>query len=151
MTVAGELQQLLSQFAKRYQFATPQLGGDGRCALLLDGDLEVMVLQGGNRIYLEAQVLTLPTDQRQVEELLVQCLHLHLTRLQDKQEVLSVDPEGNDLVLFRPLPALGLTLVDFEQALESFVNSLEFWTANTSGTVASWTAVPLPASQILFP
>ena len=149
MTMAGELDLLLARFAEHRGLARPRADAGGRYYMLLDGDLEVAVLQGGDRIYLEGRLEPVPADRRKAEELLGHHLRLHLARLREKHEVLSLEPEGDDLVLFRQLPAHALTLREFERALEDFANGLEFWSDRALGPQR--TLVPPPEMQMLFP
>ena len=147
--MAGELDTLLAQFTERHGLTKAQIDDSGRYFMLLDGDLEVTVFQGGDRIYLEGHLESLPADQRKAEELLGHYLRLHLARLRSKQEVLSLEPGSDELVLFRQLPARSLTITEFEQALEDFANSLEIW-INTVAEPAH-TLAPPPSIQMLFP
>ena len=147
--MAGELDNLLTQFAERNSLAKPQADASGRYFLLLDGDLEVAVLQGGDCIYLEGRLEPLPADARKAEALLSHRLRLHLARLRDKHEVLSLEADSEDFVLFRQLSVRYLSINDFEQALEDFANSLEFWISR--GSESAPLQAPPPTMQMLFP
>lgn len=147
--MAGELDTLLTQFAERHDLAKLRADANGRYFLLLDGETEVVLLQGGDRIYLEGRLEPLPSDERKAEELLGHYLRLHLARLLDHQEVLSLEPDGNHLVVFRQLPARALTMTEFEQALGDFANNLEFWTSNAVEPERAW--APPPTMHMLFP
>lgn len=147
--MVGELDTLLTQFAERHDLAKPRADANGRYFLLLDGELEIALLQGGDRIYLEGRLEPLPADERKAEELLGRYLRLHLARLRNHQEVLSLESDGDHLVVFRQLPARALTMTEFEQALGDFTNNLEFWTNNAADPVRTW--VPLPTMHMLFP
>ena len=147
--MAGELDTVLTQFAERHGLAKLRADASGRYFMLVDGDLEIALLQGGDRIYLEGRLEQLPSDQRKAEELLSHYLRLNLARLQDQQEVLCLEPDGDELVLFRQLPARALTINGFEQALEDFANGLEYW--SSGATAADRPLAPPPTMQMLFP
>lgn len=147
--MAGELDTVLARFAERHGLAKPQADANGRYFLLLDGELEVALLQGGDRIYLEGRLEPLPSDERKAEELLGRYLRLHLARLRDHQEVLGLEPDGARLVVFRQLSARALTVTEFEQALGDFANNLEFWTSRVAEPARTWG--PPPAMHMLFP
>lgn len=147
--MAGELDTLLTQFAERHDLAKLRADANGRYFLLLDGETEVVLLQGGDRIYLEGRLEPLPSDERKAEELLGHYLRLHLARLLDHREVLSLEPGSDHLVVFRQLPARALTMAEFEQALGDFANNLEFWTSNAAEPARTW--APPPTMHMLFP
>jgi hypothetical protein len=147
--MAGELDTLAAQFAERRQLNQPQRVEQGRYYFLFDGSLEVALFQTGDRIYLEGRLEAIPADNLQAEAVLTRNLKRHLARLQDKQEVLSMDPEDGRLVLFRQLPARSLSILDFEQAMEAFVNGLAFWSEDTGGRPQA--ATQPPPMHMLFP
>ena len=149
LAMAGELDTIMTQFAERHDLKQLQADGGGRYFILLDGDLEIALLQGGDRIYLEGRLEQVPSDERKAEELLSQYLRLNLAQLQDKQEVLSLEPDSDELVLFRQLPARALSIAEFEKALEEFANGLEYWTSGVTAPVRP--LAPPPMMQMLFP
>ncbi|MEZ5581692.1 MAG: CesT family type III secretion system chaperone [Candidatus Competibacteraceae bacterium] len=147
--MAGELDKLAAQFAERRQLNEPHRDEQGRYYFLFDGSLEVALFQTGDRIYLEGRLAPIPADNLQAEAVLTRNLKRHLARLRDKQEVLSMDPEDGRLVLFRQLSARSLSILDFEQAMESFVNGLAFWSEDAGSRPQA--AVPPPPMHMLFP
>ena len=123
----GELDSLAAQFAARHDLQPPSRDEEGRYHFLIDGDLEIALFQHGHKIVLEAQLQPLPGGRNEVGPFLEQSLRRHLGRLRDHQEVLSLDPDDDRLVLFRQLSAPGLSVVDLDQAIGDFANGLAFW------------------------
>lgn len=146
--MAGELERLLEQFAARWTFDTPSPDEQDRYSLVLDGNLRITLFQSGDQIYLEGHPGSLPEDSRQAEERLGDILRKHLAGLEKQEEVLSLAPASDDLLLFRRLPARTLNLADLEKALEAFSNRLEFWAYELAGGLSN--RAPLPM-HILFP
>jgi len=123
----GELDSLAGQFAARHDLQAPSRDEHGRYHFLIDGELEIALFQHGNQILIEGQLQPLPDGRNEAGALLEQSLRRHLGRLRDHQEVLSLDPDDDRLVLFRQLGARGLSLADFDQAIGDFANGLAFW------------------------
>lgn len=126
----------------------PKPDEKNRYSLVLDGSLRIILFQSGDQIYLEGHPGSLPEDSRQTEEQLRDIMRKHLAGLEKYQEVLSLNPVGDDLLLFRRLPARALNLADLEKAIETFSNRLEFWTRELAG--GSFNQAPLPM-HIVFP
>lgn len=146
--MAGELENLLRQFARRWSLDDPKPDERGQYFFVLDGNLRITLFQTGNQIYLEGRPGALPEqDPRRTDELLGEILRKHLVGLEKNEEVLSLDSAGDELVLFRHLPSQMLSLADLEIALETFSNRLEFWMRQLSGTQPRFT----PPMHIVFP
>ena len=146
--MAGELEKRLEQFAARWSLDKPEPNEQNRYSLVIDGSLRITLFQIGDQVFLEGHPGSLPEDSRQAGEQLGDILRKHLAGLEKHEEVLSLDPAGDDLLLFRRLSAKTLDLADLEKAIESFSNRLEFWARELSGG-PSYRA-PLPM-HIVFP
>ncbi len=147
--MAGELESLLSVFTQQRGMVKPGSDEHGRYYFLFDGDLEVCLFQTGERIYMEGDIGALPPDPVRTEAFLRGRLRRNLARLGDRHEVLSIDPDSDRLVLFRQLPARKLSNLDFDRAMEDFVNALTFWDTETE--TVSREAVAPPPMRMLFP
>lgn len=125
--MAGELDMLMKQFTDRHRLSDPRRDEEGRYFLLFDGTLEVALFQTGERIYLEAPVVMLPTDKQEAELFLKKCLNKQLVRIPKGEGGLAMHPQEERLIFYRQISARFLAFLDFEQAIEHFVNGLEFW------------------------
>ncbi|EXJ15661.1 CesT family type III secretion system chaperone [Imhoffiella purpurea] len=144
------LSDLLGRFAARRDLGALGADAEGRYRLELDGWLEVRIFQSGGDLFLEGSPGRLPAEDPREPDRIADLLREQVRDLEDQEEVLSLDPEGEDLILFRRLQASGLRLDDFERALESFANRLERWTRRLAAdrTVPSPVAAPM---HIIFP
>jgi len=146
--MAGELDALAQQFAAGHDLRPPTRDEAGLYRFLIDGNLEITLFQHGNQIVIEGRLDPLPSGRNEAGAILEQNLRRHLGRLRDHQEVLSLDPESHQLVLFRQLAARRLTSADFDQAIGDFANGLAFW-QNSSGP-STRPATP-PRQQVFRP
>ncbi|MFZ4791739.1 MAG: CesT family type III secretion system chaperone [Candidatus Competibacteraceae bacterium] len=146
--MAGELEKLLRQFARRWGLDEPKPDERGQYFFVLDGNLHITLFQMGNQIYLEGRPGVLPEDFHQTVDPLREILHKHLVGLEKNEEVLSLDPTSDELLLFRRLPGQRLNLADLEIALETFSNQLEFWMRQLSGHQPRLAPPPM---HIVFP
>lgn len=146
--MVSELERRLEQFAVRWGLDEFKPDQQSRYFLVLDGNLRITLFQVGDQIYLEGHPGSLSEDSRQAEEQLTNILRKHLAGLEKHEEVLSLDPASDDLLLFRRLPARTLNLTDLEKAIEAFSNRLEFWVRELSGAPSLRAPLPL---HIVFP
>lgn len=143
-----ELEKLLNPFAAHWGLSELTPDQQGRYSVVLDGHLRIALFQTGPHIYLEARPGALAADARQVAEQLSHLLRKQLAGMEQHEEVLSLDPTTDEVLLFRRMPAQTLSLDQLEKALETFSNRLEFWRRELS-----WGSSP-PASlpmHIVFP
>jgi len=147
--MAKELDALMSEFTSRQRLNQPERDDQGRYFFVFDGDLEISLFQSGDRIFVEGYIGELPQERDSAEALLERMLHRHLARLRDKHEVLSINPEDGQLVLFRQLSARILDIRDLEKVLGEFINGLEFC-SNEFLQVPKQTTAP-PPMHMLFP
>jgi hypothetical protein len=47
--------------------------------------------------------------------------------MKTQREVLSLDKEAREVILYREVATDGLSAGDFEETVEGFVNTLEYW------------------------
>lgn len=146
--MAGELERLLEQFAARWGLDTPKPDEQSRYSLVLDGSLRIILFQSGDQIYLDGHPGSLPEDSRQAGEQLGDILRKLLAGFEKYEEVLSLDPVSDDVLLFRRLPARTLDLANLEKAIEAFSNRLEFWMRELSGRTTYQAPLPM---HIVFP
>lgn len=141
------LEPLLSAFAARWNLdaLTPDI--NGHYTFVFDGSFTVTVFQSGNALYLESRPGALPMSDQSDDEPLRKLLRLSLAGIERGADVLTLAEDSDTLVLFRRLPAAPVTgLRDFESALESFINRLEFWTR----VLAHQPPPPVPPALRLF-
>ncbi len=146
--MAGELENLLKQFVGRWSLDELRPDEQSRYSLVLDGHLRITLFQTGHQIYLEGHPGALTEDARQTGEQLREILRKHLAGLEKHEEVLSLDPDSDGVVLFRYLSARTLDLADLEKAIEAFSNQLEFWMRELSAGPARLAPLPM---HIVFP
>lgn len=125
--MADELAQLLDQFAGRWNLEPTSPDAQGQYLLELDGRLRLTLTQIGTQVYLEGTPGALPADRHLAGERLRTLLAATLTGRGQAEEVLSLDPDRDELVLFRCLAAPDLALDEFERHLEGFANRLDFF------------------------
>lgn len=67
--------------------------------------------------------------QTSSQHLLTSCLTLHAARFSklSGEEILSLEPETGELILWRSFAERDLSIPTFLQATEALVNELEFW------------------------
>jgi len=147
--MARELDSLITALAAHRVLATPERDEQGRFFLLLDGELEVGVLQHGDRIIIEAGVGPVPADPVRAEALLARVLQTGFARLKRRHEVMSIDPDGGGLVLFVEHPLRTMDLKGFERAIAMLAGGLEYWRALLNRDTAP--VMSSPALQVLFP
>lgn len=149
MSATG-LESLMTRFAARWNLDPLTPDADGEYRLRIDDHLDIRLFQSGGQIFLESSLGPLP--QEDPPDRLVRMLRLQLTAMPELEEVLTLAPEDETVMLFRRLPAGRRTLEDLERALEGFVNQLERWTRELSRqSPSSPTSPPIPTLQLFFP
>ncbi len=162
--MSNELMALMAALAERRGWRSPQ-AELGRYALVLDLNLELSLFQVDRLLYLEGWIAALPGSGPAREELLRRLLRLHLARIRDHGEVLTLadaEPNGADgaepadpagdarqLMLYWCLDVTTLDLPAFEEALGSFASALDFWVRAAAQAPAP--AGPPPGARMLFP
>ncbi|MTW22491.1 CesT family type III secretion system chaperone [Allochromatium palmeri] len=148
---ASTLEALMTHFAARRHLDPLTADADGGYHLRIDERLDIRLFQSGGQILLESSFGP-PLPPEDPPEQLLRMLRLQLTTMSAVEEVLTLNPEDETLMLFRRLPAGRQTLEDFEDALEGFVNQLERWTRELFQPASSApTAPPIPTLQLFFP
>jgi len=148
-----KLESMLASFAARRRIRMPDQGPDGILRLLVDGALSVgFSADQPNRFVVFGDVGPVPPDSADGRALLHRLLRLELATLNASDEVLSIDPERNQLVLWAAYADDGLTDEVFDRLLAQFLNALEFWRAQAEEEKppVSGGAGPV-APMILFP
>lgn len=105
---------------------------DGVYRLIFDNSLEVEIFKGeAAQIIVSSPLLKeLPEDEAARQELLAKYLRLNFAALKKEQEdVLSLDPDTNHLVLYRKINTQHLYPDEFVKIVESHLNNLELWRA----------------------
>ncbi|NEX17295.1 MAG: hypothetical protein C1943_11835 [Halochromatium sp.] len=151
--VDANLRQLLDAFAARWNLGQLSVDEQGRYRLEVDGWLEIRLFQNGGALFLEGSPGRLRPDDPGRDDWIARILRAQLRDLRDREEVLTLDPEEDQLILFRRLQAAQLTPDRLEEVIEAFITQLERWTRELSQPASSSvpTAPPLPALQLFFP
>lgn len=146
--MSSELDLCMTRFAERWHLGPLAKDAAGCYRLEIDGRLQVALFQNGPHIFIEGLPGPLPDDDHQADERLMTWLEQHLGELQTAEEVLSLAPEGREIVLFRRLAAQGLSLEVLEEALAAFINRLDQWERRL---LASPMPAPLATPYLIFP
>jgi hypothetical protein len=126
-----ELEQLMQSLAERLNLDPPEPYGKDEYRYTFDEDLTVRCLTGGKEtVILCGAVAAVPGDEREADELLKRMLKLNLARMKTQKEVLSLDRESGEVILYLKVPTKDLSAEDFEEVMEAFVNTLEYWSRN---------------------
>lgn len=148
----ADLRQLLDAFAARWNLGPPSMDEQGRYRLEVDGWLEIRLFQNGGALFLEGSPGRLGPDDPERDDWIARILRTHLRDLRDREEVLTLAPEGDQLILFRRLQVAHLTPDRLEEVIEAFINQLERWTRELSQPASSApTSPPIPTLQLFFP
>ncbi len=129
--MASELDPLVTQFAAGHGLGAPAPDDDGAYHFVID-DLELALFQHGDQILLEGRLGKVAGNRGEARQMLQQCLRRQLGRLRDHPEVLTLDDETDELLLFLRLPARETRAADLDSAVGAFANSLEFWHQSAS-------------------
>ncbi|MEO0763590.1 MAG: CesT family type III secretion system chaperone, partial [Pseudomonadota bacterium] len=129
----------------------PAVDADGRRFVVFDGLYELALFQLGEQLYLSAPIGALPVAREARQDALDHLLGLQMARAGHGAEVMSIEPDDGELMLFRTLPARHVTAASFEAALSSFVSTLEFWTKQLQRRSAGAERPAPPALQIMYP
>lgn len=149
--MAIELDTLLSRWTDRRGVELDEIDDEGRHHFVFDGEHEVACFQAGERIFLQSGLRALPTQRDNAAALVDSFLKLQLARAHRSPEIMTIDKDNGQLVLFRQLDANAIETADFDDAISSFVNAVAFWSKqNVSGPVAR-SPFAAPASQFVYP
>ena len=145
----NKLDTLIAELATQRDLSQPRQDEAGRFFLLLDGELELSLMQHADRIVIEGRVGPVPGDPVRAEALLARALKARFARLKRRSEVLSIDPENGELVVFIELAAPALALSGLERGLAALAGSLEYWREQLARDTAP--VMPSPAMRVLYP
>lgn len=121
------LQHLAEAQAERLGMPGIEPDADGAFTFAFEEGLVVSFLQEGDHsFYLRGEVGSLPTTG-DTEAALRRLLQLNFVRIQQQKAFLSVNPEQNLVFLHERLEETQLSVDDAIQAMEQFLNTLEFW------------------------
>lgn len=101
---------------------------EGRFNLVFDDRLTVRCFPWGSKeMILSGTVVKVPDNEWQAEDTLKRLLKENLSKLSDPREVLSLERETGEIILYLQIALEGTTVEDLVGILENFVNRLEFW------------------------
>jgi len=126
-----EPEQLIKSLAQKLNHDPPEPGENGEYVWTFDEGLTVRFIPGGKEtLILHGGVAKVPGDEREADELLKGMLKLNLARMKKQKEVLSLDRESGEVILYLKVPTTDLSAEDFEEVMEGFLNTLEYWSKN---------------------
>ncbi len=124
--------QLIHGFAERNGLGVIEPETDGSYRFVFDDNLPLQCIRASDELIVQSFLGALPADDQQACEEALRLLKINLAQIGSQQAILSLDPDSGELVLFTKLRMRGVSVVQFEEALEDYVNSLEFWVKTVS-------------------
>lgn len=127
------LQEPISVLCDEVGISMPAADARGVYSIVIEGqEIRVSTLMNGKVILLGVigQASTLAENRRESRrELLVGCLGLQAVRFTrlGTPEVLTLEPESGELVLWQSFEGPDVSVPAFLGAAESLLNELEFW------------------------
>ena len=139
------LPDLLEVLAHRRVLPSPQADERGAFVFRVDGAFLVTIRQEGGQVVLDAEVGALSGTA--LTDCLERLMRILFTRLKRQPELLYLAGEESPMLrLRRDLSLDGLNAMKFEEALERYLNCLDFWHRQLG---AGGPATPAPG--MLFP
>ena len=132
-----QVELLLRDLGKLVGIDALGLDENGRCALVVDGDLEIeiSIADGGSGLVLAGFIGKLPADAPR--ELYADLLEANFFWRGTAGATLGIERDSASVVMVECLPVQGLHVSQLEQRLAAFVESARSWTtkitANRSG------------------
>ena len=122
-----DLGNILKEFGQATGLGPLALDGNNLCRLVFDGNLtvDIELLPDGRRFYVHAVVGPLPGSGG--PDLLRSLLGANLFGRETGGAVLALDPDLDELLLFREFDAAATDYDAFVAALEALLNALERW------------------------
>ncbi len=127
------LQEPISVLCDEVAVPTPKADADGVYHLVIDGQqVRVFSLKQGKVVLagVIGSAAIIAEDRKESRQsLLASCLALQAVRFGKlaTQEVLTLEPETGELVLWQSFEGPGVSVPVFLAAAESLLNELEFW------------------------
>jgi hypothetical protein len=127
------LAQSVADLCSAIETEVPALDAHGRYVIPFDEGIELRCFLVGASTVLEGLVHPLPEDHLEEQALLKKLLNASLGKARDRNESLMFDEASREIRLHRRLPQDLDTGSDFVEAVEQFLNELEFWRKYASG------------------
>lgn len=136
MAVAGSAQTQLAQavanLCSKIETEVPTADTNGRYVIPFDEGIELRCFTVAGSTVLEGVVHPIPEDHQTQEALLKKLLAASMGKARDRTESLLLDEPSREIRLHRRLPQDIDTGPDFIEAVEQFLNELEFWRKHAS-------------------
>ncbi len=117
----------LSGFLERKQLSPQKERLDGAVVITLDDRYRIYCRPAPHGdLVLESRLLELPSRPGDVDELIQRCLYASWVRMGQHADVPVLSEDESEILIQRRLPA-DASIDEFEEALESFTNSLAEW------------------------
>lgn len=122
------LKSVIQEVARNLKLETPEPGARNEYTFVFDDLLEVNISSfKKDSLILDAPISEPLEDSPETEKLLKKLLQWNLPRLKEYQEVLTWDPDLDQIVLSREVLFSELSEKPILGQLEKFLNNLEFW------------------------
>jgi hypothetical protein len=122
-----DIQNLVESLAQRLEMPVPASDENGAYTFVFDG-MPVHCRSGPDqRLILWGGLGEIPPDPTQAEEQAREILKANLAWMKTRKEIVCIDPESGEMVLYLSLKIPDLDVDRFEEKIEGLVNSLEFW------------------------
>ena len=122
------LKDLIKQLADTLEIEPPNPNDNGEYSFTLDDSHTVEISSRNNdEVLLHTPIGDPLKESEDNKELLKNVLQWNLVRLKENHEILTWEPETNQLVLFKQIPTSDLSEKPISKQLEDFLNNLEFW------------------------
>lgn len=119
---------LLIKFCKFMDLDANDCQKDNRYEFTFDDHLTVNCIPDGeNRLIMYGTAGRVPESARETADVLKNLLQINLVRMKHQKEILSIDLDVGEIVLYNRVTINDLTVEEFEEIMEHFINNLEFW------------------------
>lgn len=140
--------QLIAGLAKSLELDEIPKNDDGHWFVSFDDLPTIELLQlAGTTLLVRVQVATLPAEGRERQDAISNQLKLNMSQLKHQPETLGLDKTTGAVLLYRTLKSNEIDQPQFNQQIEQFVNTLEWWQQALSGAAASNTS-PMSLAQM---
>ncbi|CAM2005065.1 CesT family type III secretion system chaperone [Acanthopleuribacter pedis] len=142
--------KLINSLANRFGLNGMEPEPEGHFEFHFDGKLILNILaEGRNRLLLFSPICRIPQDDAHAAEQKVKkMMKMNLGKLADSHEMLAYEEESHEMVIYRRLETAGLTVDNFEEIVETYLNNLEFWMATPTQEATSFQRPPM---NMFFP
>ena len=122
------LEKILNELQSQFSISLPPKDDSGSVSLPFDSNIAVHISEPKDDILLIKSTISKSWSDSEKDELLLkQILNISFARIHQEDEILTWDPDANQLILFSHISNPMLLDKPFPQRLESFLNNLAFF------------------------